>query len=78
MISARWVRKAITSCFVMASISSILATSKVASFAFHTASAFSRGITPRSACASQAWASISYQMRNFSSGLQIFTISGRE
>jgi hypothetical protein len=33
------------------------------------------GMTPRSACASQAWASISYQMRNL---VAAATISGRE
>ena len=45
---------------------------------FGIMTAFSRGITPRSAIASQAWASISYQMRNFDSGDQICTMSGRE
>ncbi len=54
------------------------ATSKVASAAFQTASAFAFGITPRAACASQAWASISNQMRNFVSGDQMATMSGRE
>ena len=66
-----------TSCLVTASISSMRATSNWTSRAFQTASAFSRGITPRSACASQAWASISYQMRNLVSGDQMATISGR-
>ena len=66
--SARCVRKAMTSCLVTASISSMRATSNWTSRAFQTASAFSRGITPRSAWASQAWASISYQMRNLVSG----------
>ena len=67
-----------TSCFVTASISSMRARSKVASLAFHTASAFAFGITPSMACASQAWASISNQMRKRVSGDQIATISGRE
>ncbi len=52
------------------SISSIRATSKVTSLARQTASAFSLGITPRAACASQAWASISNQMRKRVSGDQ--------
>jgi hypothetical protein len=43
-----------------------------------TSSAASLGITPSSACASQAWASISNQMRNFDSGDQMATISGRD
>ena len=43
-----------------------------------TAAAFSFGITPIAACASQAWASISNQMRNLVSGDQMATISGRE
>jgi hypothetical protein len=34
------------------------------------------GITPSSANASQAWASISNQMRNFDSGDQMATMSG--
>jgi hypothetical protein len=36
------------------------------------------GMTPSSASASQAYASISNQMRNFVSGDQMATISGRE
>ena len=36
------------------------------------------GITPSSAWASQAWASISNQMRNLFSGAQMAAISGRE
>ena len=40
--------------------------------------AASFGITPSSASASQAWASISNQMRKRVSGDQIATISGRE
>jgi hypothetical protein len=40
--------------------------------------AASFGMTPSSASASQAWASISNQMRNFDSGDQTATISGRE
>ena len=39
--------------------------------------AFSRGMTPRSAIASPAWASISNQMRNLVAGSQIAVISGR-
>ncbi len=46
--------------------------------AFQIASAAAFGITPSSAWASAAWASISNQMRNFVSGDQIATISGRE
>ena len=42
-----------------------------------TALAASFGITPSSACASQAWASISNQMRKRFSGSQIAAISGR-
>ncbi len=67
-----------TSCLVTASISSMRATSNSTSFAFQTASAFSLGMTPRSAIASQACASISNQMRNLVSGDQMATISGRE
>ncbi len=77
-ISLRWVRKAMTSCLVSASIASMRSTSKVTSFAFHTASAFSRGMVPRSAMASPAWASISNQMRNLDCGAQTATMSGRE
>ena len=46
--------------------------------AFQTAFAALSGITPSAACASQAWASISNQMRNLVSGDQIATMSGRE
>ena len=67
-----------TSCLVTASISSIRAMSNSTSLAFHTASALSFGMTPSAAWASQAWASISYQMRNLVSGDQMATISGRE
>ncbi len=66
-----------TSCLTSRSISSMRATSNSTSLAFHTASAADFGITPSSACASQAWASISNQMRNLFSGSQILTISGR-
>ena len=76
--SARWVRNAITSCLVTASIASIRATSNSTSLAFQIACAAAFGITPSSACASAACASISNQMRNFVSGDQIATISGRE
>ena len=67
-----------TSCLVTASISSMRATLNSASLAFQTASAADFGITPSAAWASQAWASISNQMRNRVSGAQIATISGRE
>ena len=67
-----------TSCLVTASISSMRATSNSTSFAVQTAAAFSAGITPSAAWASQAWASISNQMRNLVSGDQIATMSGRE
>ena len=67
-----------TSCFVTASISSMRATSNSTSRAFQTASAAAFGITPSSAWASAACASISNQMRKRVSGAQISTISGRE
>ena len=54
------------------------ATSNPVSRAVQTASAFSRGMVPRSAIASPAWASISNQMRNFVCADQIATMSGRE
>ncbi len=47
-------------------------------FAFPDRLGASFGITPSSACASQACASISNQMRNLVSGAQIAAISGRE
>jgi hypothetical protein len=59
-------------------MASIRATSNSASFARQTASALALGITPSAAWASQAWASISNQMRNFVPGDQIAAISGRE
>ena len=46
--------------------------------ALHTAAAAAWGITPNSACASQACASISNQILNLFSGVQIAAISGRE
>ncbi len=54
-----------TSCLVTASIASIAATSITGSVRHHahSASAASRGTTPRSASASVACASISNQMR---------------
>ena len=61
-----------------ASISSILRTSNSTSFAFQIAAAASLGMTPSSAWASAAWASISNQMRNRVAGSQIDTIAGRE
>ena len=44
---------------------------------FQTALAADFGITPSAAWASQAWASISNQMRNRFAGSQIAAISGR-
>ena len=76
--SARCVRNAITSCLVTASIASIRATSNSTSPPSRSPAAAAFGITPSSACASAACASISNQMRNFVSGDQIATISGRE
>ncbi len=68
-----------TSCLVTASISSMRATSNSALPPFsQIVSAADFGMTPRSASASQAWASISNQMRNFVSGDQMATMSGRE
>ena len=59
----KWVRKAMTSCLVTRSISSMRATSKFAFVPFsQIALALSFGITPSSASASQACASISNQM----------------
>ncbi len=46
--------------------------------AFHTASAFSLRDHAEIGLASQAWASISYQMRNLVAGSQMAVISGRE
>ena len=66
-----------TSCRVTASISSMRAMSNSASLAVQIAAAADFGITPSSAIASQAWASISNQIRNRVSGLQIAVISGR-
>ena len=63
-ISETCVRKAITSCLVVRSISSMRSGSKVALAPFsQMAAAASFGITPSSAMASAAWASISNQMR---------------
>ena len=73
--SARLVRKAMTSWRVSRSISSMRSTSKAPRS--HTALAASFGMTPSSACASQACASISNQMRNLFSGSQMAVISGR-
>jgi hypothetical protein len=78
MCSDKWVKNAITSCLVVASISSIRETSNSTSLAFHTASAFYAGIIPILAIASQACASISYHILNFVLGDHISTISGRE
>ena len=77
-ISARWVRKAMTSCLVSRSISSIRATSKVASPALaQIVLAASFGITPSSASASAACASISNQILKRVWASQIAAISGR-
>ena len=77
-ISARWVVKAITSCLVSRSISSIRSTSKVASPALaQIVFAASLGITPSSACASAACASISNQILKRVCGSQMEAISGR-
>jgi hypothetical protein len=68
-----------TSCLVTRSISSIRATSKVASFALaQIVAAASFGTTPSSASLSVACASISNQIRNRVCGSQMATISGRE
>ena len=64
-----------TSCLVSASISSMRATSKAP--LSRTALAASFGITPSSAWASQAWTSISNQIRNLLSGSQMAVILGR-
>ena len=64
-----------TSCFTSRSISSMRATSNLP-FS-HSALAAAAGISPSSAMASQACASISNQMRNRFSGSQILAISGR-
>ena len=67
-----------TSCLVSRSISSMRATSKVASLALaQIVLAASFGITPNSASASAACASISNQILNRVCGSQIEAISGR-
>ena len=77
-ISARWVVKAMTSCLVSRSISSIRAMSKVTLRALaQIVLAASFGITPSSACASAACASISNQILKRVCGSQIEAISGR-
>jgi hypothetical protein len=77
-ISARWVRKAMTSCLVSRSISSIRATSKVAFLALaQIVFAASFGIVPSSASASAACASISNQILKRVWGSQMEAISGR-
>ena len=79
MNSPKWVRNAITSCLVTRSISSMRATSNFALPPFsQIVFAASFGMTPSSASASQAWASISNQMRKRVSGDQTAVISGRE
>ena len=78
-ISARWVRKAMTSCLVTASISSMRSTSNTASLPFsQILRAASFGTTPSSASASVAWASISNQILKRVWGSQIWAISLRE
>ena len=74
--SARLVRKAMTSCFVSASIASIRAMSNPPRS--RTARAVPGGTAPISSMASQACASISNQMRKRFSGSQIFAMAGRE
>ena len=77
-ISARWVRKAMTSCLVSRSISSIRATSKITSRALaQTVRAASFGMTPNSASASAACASISNQILKRVCASQMAAISGR-
>ena len=72
-------RKAITSCFVTASIASMRATSNTASLALlpDLVSAAAFGTTPISASAVVAWASISNQILKRLSGDQIAVIVGR-
>ena len=87
MNSPSQVRKAITSCLVTRSMASIFSTS-TAGWALSAAIALappsqialaaSLGITPISAMASQACASISNQMRKRFSGAQMAAICGRE
>ncbi|MNJ60049.1 hypothetical protein D3C77_557600 [compost metagenome] len=78
-ISATWVRKAMTSCLVVRSISSMRSASKVASLPLaQMASADSLGITPSSAILAAAWASISNQILYLVSCDQMATASGRE
>ncbi len=87
MNSPSQVRKAMTSCLVTRSMASIFSTLPAgsalsASMAFRPpvqiALAASLGITPASAMASQAWASISNQMRKRLAGVQMAAIRGRE
>ncbi len=67
-----------TSCFISRSIASMRSTSNFAAPPFsQMVRAASFGMTPSSASASQACASISNQMRNLVSGDQMATISGR-
>ena len=68
-----------TSCFVSRSMASIRPTSNAASRPLaQMVSAADFGMTPSSASASQACASISNQMRNRVSGSQMATMAGRE
>ncbi len=64
-----------TSCFTSRSMASMRSTSNLP--LAHTALAADFGMRPSAAMASQAWASISNQMRKRFSGSQICAISGR-
>ena len=76
--SARWVRKAMTSCLTSRSMASMRATSKTALEPLsQIVWAASVGISPSSAMADDAWASISNQMRKRVSGAQMRAMSGR-
>ncbi len=77
-ISATWVVKAMTSCLVSRSISSMRSTFQITPrprSQMRSAAAF--GMTPSSAMASAAWASISNMIVNRVCGDQISAASGR-
>ena len=77
-ISVTWVRKAMTSCFTTRSISSMRSASQTASRPFSQMTrAASLGITPSSAMASAACASISNMILNRVWGSQICAAAGR-
>ncbi len=80
MNSARWVRKAMTSCFVTALdlVDARDVEGHVPRLGPDGLRARACGITPRSARASQACASISNQMRNRVCGSHTSTMAGRE